>query len=76
MSSLLLFGLGVLDGGGPFVRRSRGVYGSRTFLFPQTQIEQSERSAAGVGAKLLNMVQSLISLTIVVVVFSRAVGVL
>jgi hypothetical protein len=96
-----------LDGGGPFARRRQGSYGSRAFLFPQRQIERSERSAMGVEAwspsfvdylfvafntsaafsptdtpvlaswaKLLNMVQSLISLAIVAILVSRAVGVL
>jgi len=96
-----------LDGGGPFARQRRGSYGSRAFLFPQMQIERSERSAfaaenwspgfvdylfvafntsaafsptdtpvLAAWAKLLNMVQSLISLAIVVVLISRAVGVL
>ena len=96
-----------LDGGGPFARHRRGSYGSRAFLFPQMQIERSERSAFGVEtwspsfvdylfvafntsaafsptdtpvlaswAKLLNMVQSLISLAIVAILVSRAVGVL
>jgi hypothetical protein len=96
-----------LDGGGPSARRRRGVYGSRAFLFPQMQIDRSERGALGAEtwaprfvdylfiafntsaafspsdtpvlqpwAKLLNMVQSLISLTIMAVLLSRAVGVL
>jgi hypothetical protein len=96
-----------LDGGGPFARRRRGAYGGRAFLFPQMQIEPSERSAFGADAwspnfvdylyvafntsaafsptdtpvlspwaKLLNMVQSLISLAIVAILVSRAVGVL
>lgn len=96
-----------LDGGGPYARRRRGLYASGAFLFPQMQIERSERSTFGVEmwspgfvdylfvafntsaafsptdtpilepwAKLLNMVQSLISLTIVAVLLSRAVGVL
>jgi hypothetical protein len=96
-----------LDGGGPFARHRRGVYGSRAFLFPQMQLEPSERIALGAEAwspgfieylfiafntsaafsptdtpvlqrwaKLLNIVQSLISLTIVAVLVSRAVGVL
>ena len=95
-----------LDGGGPFARRQRELSGSRAFLFPQLQIERSDRAAFGVErwfpgfvdylfiafntsaafsptdtpvlqrwAKLLNMVQSLISLTIVAVLLSRAVGV-
>ena len=96
-----------LDGGGPFARSHRGLYGSRAFLFPQMQIEPSERSTLGIEkwspgfveylfiafntstafsptdtpvlqrwAKLFNIVQSLISLTIVAVLVSRAVGVL
>jgi hypothetical protein len=96
-----------LDGGGPFVRRRSDRLGGRAFLFPQFQMERSERPGFGVErwsagfvdylfvsfntsaafsptdtpvlerwAKLLNMVQSLISLTIVAVLLSRAVGVL
>ncbi len=109
LSNVLTFALWYwrLDGGGPFARRRRGSYGSRAFLFPQMQIERSERATFGVEtwspgfvdylfvafntsaafsptdtpvltswAKLLNMVQSLISLTIVVILISRAVGVL
>ena len=96
-----------LDGGGPFARHRRGLYGSRAFLFPQMQVERSERASLEIAnwspgfveylyiafntsaafsptdtpvlqrwAKLLNIVQSLISLTIVAVLVSRAVGVL
>lgn len=96
-----------LDGGGPFARHHRGLYGSSAFLFPQIQIEPSERTTLGIEkwspgfveylfiafntsaafsptdtpvlqrwAKVLNIVQSLISLTIVAVLVSRAVGVL
>jgi hypothetical protein len=96
-----------LDGGGPFARGGRGLYGSRAFLFPQMQIEASERAAMDAKrwspgfadylfiafntsasfapsdtpileawAKVLSMVQSLISLTIIAVLVSRAVGVL
>ncbi|HEV2208291.1 MAG TPA: hypothetical protein VG167_05910 [Verrucomicrobiae bacterium] len=96
-----------VDGGGPFARHRRGGYGSRAFLFPQMQMEPSERTTLGMEewspgfveylfiafntsaafsptdtpvlqrwAKLLNIVQSLISLTIVAVLVSRAVGVL
>jgi hypothetical protein len=96
-----------LDGGGPFARHRRGLYGSPAFLFPQMQIELSQRATLGIEtwtpgfveylfiafntsaafsptdtpvlqawAKLLNIVQSLISLTIVAVLVSRAVGVL
>lgn len=96
-----------VDGGGPFARHRRGGFGSRAFLFPQMQMEPSERTTLGMEewspgfveylfiafntsaafsptdtpvlqrwAKLLNIVQSLISLTIVAVLVSRAVGVL
>jgi hypothetical protein len=96
-----------LDGGGPFGRDRHGPYGSQAFLFPQMQVEASERAALGIEkwspnfveylfiafntsaafsptdtpilqrwAKLLNIVQSVISLTIVAVLVSRAVGVL
>lgn len=96
-----------LDGGGPFARHRRGIYGGRAFLFPQMQVEPSQRTTFGIEAwspgfveylfiafntstafsptdtpvlqrwaKLLNIVQSLISLTIVAVLVSRAVGVL
>src|SRR5437867_5171204 len=82
-------------------------FGSRTFLFPQMQIERAERERYHVGdwhprfvdylfvaftqsstfgptdapllarwAKLLAMVQVFISLTIVILLISRAVGVL
>jgi hypothetical protein len=96
-----------LDGDGPYARRGRMLYASRAFLFPQLQIESTERSALGVEsswspgfvdylfvsfntsttfsptdtpvpepwAKMLNMIQSLVSLTIIVVLVSRAVGV-
>lgn len=36
-----------LDGGGPAVRRKRAPYGSRSFLFPQLQIESGERKVMG-----------------------------
>jgi len=96
-----------LDGGGPTARRSRARYGSRAFLFPQSQIERSERAALGAEswspgffdylfvafntsaafsptdtpvleswAKLLNIIQALISLTIIALLVSRGVGVL
>lgn len=38
-----------LDGGGPIARRKKGGYGSNSFLFPQQQIEISERPALGAG---------------------------
>ena len=96
-----------LDGGGPTLRHERRRYGSSSFLFPQMQIEKSERdnfdcarwhprfvdylfiaftqsSTFGpTDAPLLArwtkpfaMVQIFISLTIVVILISRAVGAL
>lgn len=56
VSALLLWGANILtfalwywrlDGGGPTVRRRRAPYGSRSFLFPQLQIESGERKAMG-----------------------------
>jgi hypothetical protein len=95
-----------LDGGGPNRRRQQGRFGSRAFVFPQMQVEKSERSAFGIGddwqpdfidylfiammqsstfgptdapvlarwAKALTMAQVLISLTVVVLLISHAVG--
>ena len=102
-----LFGTGGLDGGGPTARRQRHEFGSRSFVFPQMQIEKIERgrfecqgwhphfvdylfiawtTSSTFGptdapllarwAKILTMVQIGISLTIVIVLISRAVGVL
>ena len=96
-----------LDGGGPNVRDKHPEFGSRSFVFPQMQIEKSERERFGVEhwrpgfvdylfisftqsstfgptdapllarwAKLLTMVQIFISLSIVILLISRAVGVL
>jgi Protein of unknown function (DUF1345). len=96
-----------LDGGGPTVRHERREFGSRSFLFPQMQIEKTERgrfectgwrpsfvdylfvaftqcSTFGPTdapllarwAKILAMIQVFISLTIVILLISRAVGVL
>jgi hypothetical protein len=96
-----------LDGGGPTARRRRHEFGSRSFVFPQMQIEKIERgrfecqgwqphfvdylfiawtTSSTFGptdapllarwAKILTMVQIGISLTIVIVLISRAVGVL
>ena len=96
-----------LDGGGPTARRERHEFGSRSFVFPQMQIEKIERgrfecqgwhphfvdylfiawtTSSTFGptdapllarwAKILTMVQIGISLTIVIVLISRAVGVL
>jgi hypothetical protein len=96
-----------LDGGGPQERKTRHEFGSRSFVFPQMQIEKSERERFWVvgwrpgfvdylfvafttsttfgptdspiltqWAKLLTMTQSLISLMIMVLLISRAIGVL
>jgi hypothetical protein len=96
-----------LDGGGPTLRRARKEFGSRSFVFPQMQIEKSERGrfecegwrpsfvdylfvaftqSSTFGptdapllarwAKVLTMIQISISLSIVVLLISRAVGVL
>jgi len=96
-----------LDGGGPTVRHEGREFGSRSFLFPQMQIEKTERgrfectgwrpsfvdylfvaftqcSTFGPTdapllarwAKILAMIQVFISLTIVILLISRAVGVL
>jgi hypothetical protein len=96
-----------LDGGGPTRRQERREFGSRSFLFPQMQIEKSERGrfecegwrplfvdylfvaftqSSTFGptdapllarwAKVFAMVQIFISLSIVILLISRAVGVL
>jgi hypothetical protein len=96
-----------LDGGGPTLRQQRREFGSRSFVFPQMQIEKIERDrfqcqgwrplfidylfiawtiSSTFGptdapllarwAKILTMLQIAISLTIVIVLISRAVGVL
>ena len=96
-----------LDGGGPTARRQRHEFGSRSFVFPQMQIEKIERgrfechgwrphfvdylfiawtTSSTFGptdapllarwAKILTMVQIGISLTIMIVLISRAIGVL
>jgi hypothetical protein len=96
-----------LDGGGPNIRDRRREFGSRSFVFPQMQIEKIERGRFGVErwrpgfvdylfiaftqsstfgptdapllarwAKLLAMCQVFISLSIVVLLISRAVGIL
>lgn len=96
-----------LDGGGPTARSQRREFGSRSFVFPQMQIEKIERgrfecqgwrphfvdylfiawtTSSTFGptdapllarwAKILTMVQIGISLTIVILLISRAVGVL
>ena len=109
LTNILVFALWYwrLDGGGPRKREIEQEFGSRSFVFPQMQIEKTERrnfgadkwrpgfvdylfvsftTSAAFGptdapiltrwAKLLTMTQVLISLTIMVLLISRAVGVL
>jgi hypothetical protein len=109
LTNVLVFALWYwrLDGGGPRERETENEFGSRSFVFPQMQIEKIERKTFGVDkwrpaftdylfvafttsstfgptdvpilthwAKLLTMTQILISLTIMVLLISRAVGVL
>jgi len=109
LTNVLVFSLWYwrLDGGGPNVRDRHPEFGSRSFVFPQMQIEKSERERFGVEhwrpgfvdylfiaftqsstfgptdapllarwAKLLTMVQISISLSIVILLIARAVGVL
>ena len=109
LTNVLVFALWYwrLDGGGPRERETENEFGSRSFIFPQMQIEKIERKTFGVDrwrpgfvdylfiafttsstfgptdvpvlthwAKLLTMTQSVISLTIMVLLISRAVGVL
>jgi hypothetical protein len=96
-----------LDGGGPTARQEHPRFGSKSFLFPQMQLEKQERGrfecegwrpifvdylfvaftqSSTFGptdapllarwAKIFAMVQIFISLTIVILLISRAVGVL
>ncbi len=107
VTNVLVFALWYwrLDGGGPIKRASENKFGSRSFVFPQMQIEKSERETFGIEgwrpgfvdylfialttsstfgptdspvtaawAKLLSMTQIVISLTIMVLIISRAVG--
>lgn len=109
LSNVLVFALWYwrLDGGGPNARDERHAFGSRTFVFPQMQVEKSEQDRFGITdwrpgfvdylfiafttsstfgptdapilqrwAKSLAMLQAFISLTIVVLLIARAVGVL
>ena len=109
LTNVLVFSLWYwrLDGGGPNVRDKHPEFGSCSFVFPQMQIEESEREQFGVEhwrpgfvdylfiaftqsstfgptdapllarwAKLLTMVQVSISLSIVILLLARAVGVL
>jgi len=109
LSNVLVFALWYwrLDDGGPNARDERHAFGSRSFVFPQMQVEKSEHDRFGITgwrpgfvdylfiafttsstfgptdapilkhwAKSLAMLQAFISLTIVVLLISRAVGVL
>ena len=109
ITNVLVFALWYwrLDGGGPTVRHERREFGSRSFLFPQMQIEKDERGKFACEqwrprfvdylfvaftqnstfgptdapllsrwAKVLAMLQVFISLSIVILLISRAVGVL
>ena len=109
LTNVLVFALWYwrLDGGGPTVRHHRREFGSRSFVFPQMQIEKIERGRFNVGgwrpgfvdylfiaftqsstfgptdapllarwAKVLTMCQIFVSLSIVVLLISRAVGIL
>ena len=109
LTNVLVFALWYwrLDGGGPNVRDRNREFGSRSFVFPQMQIEKVERGHFGVErwrpgfvdylfiaftqsstfgptdapllarwAKILAMCQIFISLSIVVLLISRAVGIL
>ncbi len=109
LTNVLVFALWYwrLDGGGPTLRHQRREFGSRSFVFPQMQIEKIERGRFGIDgwrprfvdylfvaftqsstfgptdapllgrwSKCLTMMQIAMSLTIVIVLISRAVGVL
>src|SRR5215471_16619529 len=109
LTNVLVFALWYwrLDGGGPNVRDRHREFGSRSFVFPQMQIEKIERGRFNVEgwrpgfvdylfiaftqsstfgptdapllahwAKGLAMCQILVSLSIVVLLISRAVGIL
>jgi hypothetical protein len=109
LTNVLVFALWYwrLDGGGPTLRRERKEFGSRSFVFPQMQIEKTERARFACEAwrphfadylfvaftqsstfgptdapllarwaKILAMIQISISLSIVILLISRAVGVL
>ena len=109
LANVLVFALWYwrLDGGGPNARDRRREFGSRSFVFPQMQIERIERGRFGAEgwrpgfvdylfiaftqsstfgptdapllahwAKGLAMCQIFISLSIVVLLISRAVGIL
>ncbi len=108
LSNVLVFALWYwrLDGGGPNDRQASAQFGNNSFVFPQMQVEKSERSRHGITdewrprfvdylfiammqsatfgptdspvlarwAKVVTMVQVMISLIIVVLLISHAVG--
>jgi hypothetical protein len=110
VTNVLVFALWYwrLDGGGPIQRERSRKFGSRSFVFPQMQVEKTEQELFGIDehwqplfidylfiaftqsstfgptdapllapwAKLLTMVQISVSLCIVILLISRAVGVL
>lgn len=109
MTNVLVYSLWYwrLDGGGPIRRQERRRFGSSSFLFPQMQVQLSERDKFGCEqwhprfvdylflaftqsatfgptdtmllarwAKVVAMMQIFISLSIVIVLISRAVGAL
>jgi hypothetical protein len=109
LTNVLVFALWYwrLDGGGPTKRQERKEFGSHSFVFPQMQIEKTERERFACQAwrphfadylfiaftqsstfgptdapllarwaKILAMIQVFISLSIVILLISRAVGVL
>jgi hypothetical protein len=109
LTNVLIFALWYwrLDGGGPTRRHERNEFGSRSFLFPQMQVEKDERrrfscerwrpsfvdylfvaftQSSTFGptdapllarwAKIFTIMQVSISLSIVILLISRAVGVL
>jgi len=109
ITNVLVFSLWYwrLDGGGPSLRQQHNEFGSRSFHFPQMQVEASERERYSIGpwrpkfvdylfvaltqsstfgptdapllarwAKVLTMIQISISLSIVILLISRAIGVL
>src|SRR5499427_7132427 len=109
LTNVLVFALWYwrLDGGGPRERETQHQFGSRSFVFPQMQIEKAERAKFGAEhwhprfidylfiaftqsstfgptdapllarwAKMLAMVQMFLSLSIVILLISRAVGIL
>lgn len=50
LSNVLVFALWYwrLDDGGPNAREERGAFGSRSFVFPQMQIEKAEQHRYGI----------------------------